>query len=279
MPKVEKVLKKLREQAAEKASATGAASAAENQPFQSGRERIDSISRTDLLERAIAVDLNRSALDANRIRGIESSEPGAAAYKMLRTRVLSRMRSNNWQKLAVTAPRANAGKSLTAINLAISLAQEPNQDVVLVDLDLRNPHIGSYLGLDPNFSLADYLTRDVPIEKVLLKLDIPRLYVIPGAERLEQSSELIASRRMALLTQTLISTSPSTIVVYDMPPLLEADDMLTFMPQVDAVLFVVAQLETQRTDLQRSNELFKELNLIGTVLNKSRDESPSDYYY
>lgn len=279
MPKVEKVLKKLREQAAEKASATGAASAAENQPFQSGRERIEAISRTDLLERAIAVDLNRSALDANRIRGIESSEPGAAAYKMLRTRVLSRMRSNNWQKLAVTAPRANAGKSLTAINLAISLAQEPNQDVVLVDLDLRNPHIGAYLGLDPNFSLADYLTRDVPIEKVLLKLDIPRLYVIPGAERLEQSSELIASRRMALLTQTLISTSPSTIVVYDMPPLLEADDMLTFMPQVDAVLFVVAQLETQRTDLQRSNELFKELNLIGTVLNKSRDESPSDYYY
>ena len=163
-------------------------------------------------------------------------------------------------------------------NLDISLAQESNQDVILVDLDLRNPHIGTYLGLSPEFSLADYLTNDVPIEKVLLKPDIPGLYVIPDAGRLDRSSELLASRQMAVLTQTLVSTSPSTIVVFDTPPLLEADDMLTFMPQVDAVLFVVAQLETQRSDLQRSNELFKEMNLLGTVLNKSCDESQSDYY-
>lgn len=282
MPKVEKVLRKLREQAAAKAAATDGevrTNAAEQQRLAGQRQPVEAIPRPDLLERAIATALDRDILDENRVRGIESGDPGAAAYKMLRARVLSRMRSNNWQKLAVTAPRAAAGKSLTAINLAISLAQEPNQEVILVDLDLRKPRIGSYLGLDPSYSLADYLTSDVPIEKVLLKLDIPRLYVIPGAERLEQSSELLASSRMALLTQTLAATSPSTIVVFDMPPLLEADDMLTFMPQVDAVLFVVAQLETRRSDLQLSNELFKELNLIGTVLNKSHDESPSDYYY
>jgi Mrp family chromosome partitioning ATPase len=282
MPKVEKVLKKLREEATAKAASTGgaaAANSAEKHKFMAHRESIEAIPRPDLLERAITVTLDREALEANRVRGTESSDPGAAAYKMLRTRVLRRMRSNSWHTLAVTAPRANAGKTLTAVNLAIGMAQESNQDVILVDLDLRNPHIGAYLGLDPKFSLADYLTNDVPIEKVLLKTNIPRLYVLPGANRLAQSSEIIASRRMALLMQTLVSTSPETIVVFDMPPLLEADDMLTFMPQVDAVLFVVAQLETRKVDLQRSHELFKELNLIGTVLNKSRDESPSEYYY
>ena len=231
MPQIEKVLKKLREEATAKAAAnegTAAAPAAEKQQFAVQQDPIEAIPRPDLLERASAVTLERSILDANRVTGIQSSDPGAAAYKMLRTRVLHRMRSNNWHKLAVTAPRANAGKTLTAINLAISLAQESNQDVILVDLDLRNPHIGTYLGLSPEFSVADCLTSDVPIEKVLLKPDISGLYVIPGAERQEQSSELLASRQMALLTQTLVSTSPSTIVVFDMPPLLEADDMLTF---------------------------------------------------
>jgi Mrp family chromosome partitioning ATPase len=218
-------------------------------------------------------------LNANRIRGIDSSEPGEAAYKMLRTRVLQRMRSNSWQKLAITSPRANAGKTLTAINLAISLAHEPNQQVILVDLDLRIPMVGKYLGLDPKYSLADYFKQDVGIEKVLLKpTNVRRLYVLPGVERLEHSSELLASHRMATLTQTLVSTSPSTIVIFDMPPLLEADDMLTFMPQVDALLFVVAQGETTRSDLEKSSDLFKEMSVLGTVLNKSGDEVASEYY-
>ena len=91
-------------------------------------------------------------------------------------------------------------------------------------------------------------------------------------------SELLASAQIGVFTQTLVSTSPSTIVIFDLPPLLEADDMLTFMPQVDAVLFVVAQGETRQVDLEKSNELFKDLNLLGTVLNKSGDEAPADYY-
>ena len=243
------------------------------------REKIDVTPRPELLEHACAVTLDPVILNANRIRGIESSEPGEAAYKMLRTRVLHRMRSNNWQKLAISSPRAGAGKTLTAINLAISLAHEPNQQVILVDLDLRNPSIGTYLGLEPKYGLGDHFKQDVGIEKVLIKpTNLRRLYIVPGSERSEHSSELLASRKMDILTQTLVLTSPSTIVIFDMPPLLEADDMLTFMPQVDAVLFVVAQSETTRGDLERSNELFKELSVLGTVLNKSGDEAPSEYY-
>ena len=243
------------------------------------REPIEVATRPELFEHACPVTLDALTLNANRIRGIDSSEPGEAAYKMLRTRVLQRMRSNSWQKLAITSPRANAGKTLTAINLAISLAHEPNQQVILVDLDLRIPMVGKYLGLDPKYSLADYFKQDVGIEKVLLKpTNVRRLYVLPGVERLEHSSELLASHRMATLTQTLVSTSPSTIVIFDMPPLLEADDMLTFMPQVDALLFVVAQGETTRSDLEKSSDLFKEMSVLGTVLNKSGDEVASEYY-
>jgi protein-tyrosine kinase len=209
--------------------------------------------------------------------GLQNAETGGPAYKMLRTRVLHRMRSNGWRKLAITSPRSNAGKTLTAINTAISLAQEANQQVVLVDLDLRNPKVGAYLGFESQPSLADHLLRGVPIDRVLVKTDIPRLYVIPGGERFENSSEILASAQMAQLTQTLVATSASTIVIFDLPPLLDADDMLTFAPQVDAVLFVIAQGETLRNDVERSNDLLKELTVLGTVLNKSSDEAPSYY--
>ena len=267
MPHVEKALSKLRREAQQQ------------RVNKSGfhRERVEIAGRPDLFEHARSVTLDPATLESNRIRGVEVSDPDAASYKMLRARVLHRMRGNNWHKLAVTSPRANSGKTLTSINLAISLAHEPNQDVILVDLDLRKPRVGEYLGLEMKHGLTDHLTREVPIEEVLIKPDIPRLYVIPSSLQLENSSELLASSRMSAFTETLVSSSRSIIVIFDVPPLLEADDMLTFMPQVDAVLFVVAQGQTKQSDVVKSNELLKDLNVLGTVLNKSDDEAPAYY--
>jgi protein-tyrosine kinase len=276
MGQIERTLAKLRQQALDSKSIK------QSQPRGSEPapppHQIDlPAARSDVLDHVRSVALDELTLERNRITGYQNSDVGGAAYKMLRTRVLQRMRSNGWRKLAVTSPRANAGKTLTAINMAISLAQEPNQQVVLVDLDLRNPKVGIYLGLDCQPSLSDHLLRDVPIEKVLVNPSIPRLYVVPNEDRLENSSEVIASAQMAQLTRTLLATSASTIVIFDLPPLLDADDMLTFMPQVDAVLFVVAQGETRVSDLEKSSDLFKELTVLGTVLNKSNDETPSYY--
>jgi protein-tyrosine kinase len=281
MGQIERTLAKLRQRAQESTTAATAQPSAKkgSQPAVPLPEQrvADPALRSDVLEHARSITLDPQVLEKNRVTGPQNADAGGAAYKMLRTRVLQRMRANGWRKLAVTSPRANAGKTLTAINTAISLAQEPNQQVVLVDLDLRNPMIGTYLGLESQPNLADHLLRGVPLERVLVKPGIPRLYVIPGAERFENSSEILASAQMALLTQTLLATSASTIVIFDLPPLLDADDMLTFSPQVDAVLFVVAQGETLRSDLEKSSELFKELTVLGTVLNKSSDEAPSYY--
>ncbi len=287
MGQIERTLAKLRQRALESTNAETKQPPAEvKQPQPKGSRPAPTappqsvevpVFRSDVLENAGSIVLDPQILERHRITGLQNSDVGGPAYKMLRTRVLQRMRSNGWRKLAVTSPRSNAGKTLTAINTAISLAQEPNQQVILVDLDLRNPKISSYLGFEPQFTLADHLLRDVPIEKVLVRPGIPRLYIIPNVDRLENSSEILASAQMIQLTKTLFATSPSTIVIFDLPPLLDADDMLTFMPQVDAVLFVVAQGETLRDDLERSSELFKELTVLGTVLNKSSDEAPSYY--
>lgn len=276
MGQIERTLAKLRQQALV-SSAPKHSQQPKGSQVTTHHGDADLVYRSDILDNARSVLLDQRVLEANRVIGVRGADAAGSAYRMLRTRVLQRMRSNGWRKLAVTSPRANAGKTLTAINMAISLAQEPNQQVVLVDLDLRSPKIATYLGLDVQASLTDHLLRDVPIENVLVKPDIPRLCVAPNSEPIENSSDVLASAGMHQLTRSLLSTSPSTIVIFDLPPLLDADDMLTFMPQVDAVLFVVAEGETRKGDIERSNELFKELTVLGTVLNKSSDEAPSYY--
>jgi protein-tyrosine kinase len=200
-----------------------------------------------------------------------------SAYKMLRTRLLQRMRANRWTKLAVTSARASAGKTLTAINTAISIAREPNQKVILVDLDLRRPSIARYLGLRPKHDLSDYLLHNVSIADVVLRTSIDRLLIVPSTSSHDNSSELLSSQRMLELVHLLSTDNQGCIVVYDFPPILDADDMLAFSPNIDALLFVVAEGETRRTDLQEVQDLIKDMDVAGVILNKSDDRSPTYY--
>lgn len=198
------------------------------------------------------------------------------SYKMLRTRILQRMRANGWRTLAITSATQGDGKSVSSINLAISLAGDVNYNVCLVDLDLRHSSLANYLGLRPKFGVSDCLERKVPAEQVLLRTDIDRLVVMPNVRTVVQSSELISSPAMYDLATQLVS-DPDRIVIYDMPPLLAADDMLAFEQIPDAILLVVAEGSTRRTDTMKSCELLENSNLIGTVLNRS-DERTAAYY-
>lgn len=198
------------------------------------------------------------------------------AYKMLRTRILQRMRSNLWQTIAVTSAAQGDGKSISSLNLAISLAGDVNHNVCLVDLDLRHSSVANYLGLKPKHGISDCLERQVPVEEALLRTNIDRLVVLPNVRTVTHSSELISSPRMHEIAAKLAS-DPARIVVYDMPPLLAADDMLAFEPIVDSILLVVAEGTTRRTDTMKAFELLESSNVIGTVLNRS-DERTAAYY-
>ena len=198
------------------------------------------------------------------------------AYKMLRTRILQRMRANMWQTIAVTSAAQGDGKSISSINLAISLAGDVNHNVCLVDLDLRHSSVASYLGLKPKLGISDCLEKQVPVEDALIMTDIDRLVVLPNVRTVTHSSELISSPKMREIAAKLAS-DPTRIVVYDMPPLLAADDMLAFEPIVDSILLIAAEGITRRTDTMKAFELLEDANVIGTVLNRS-DERTAAYY-
>lgn len=224
-----------------------------------------------------SIKIGPEVLRRNRvIAGLDDSAI-KSAYKILRTQVLQRMKANGWSTLAVTSPSAGEGKSLTAVNLAISIAKEVNHTVLLVDLDLRRPSIARYFGYEPDLGLRDYLLDDIPLSDILFTPGIDRLAVLPGGKPLADSSELLSAPKMVRLAQELKGRYPGRIVVYDMPPLLIADDVLAFAPHVDASLLVVQNGRTRKDELSNAVDLLDGFNVLGTVLNRSVDTVAGGY--
>ncbi len=215
------------------------------------------------------VVLSREFLRRQRVIAGYSPCDFVDAYKILRTRVLHKMREQGWNTLAVTSPSAGCGKSLTAINLALSIALEVHQTALLADANLRDPTVHRYLGIDPAVGLGDHLTDNVPLPKILINpKGISRFVVLPGKRPTFNSSELIASPRMAQLVQELKHRYPSRFVVFDLPHLGTAD-ALSFAPYVDAAILVVEEGKTTQQELSRAIAVLEGTPLVGLVLNKA----------
>jgi Mrp family chromosome partitioning ATPase len=220
-----------------------------------------------------------AAMERNCILPQIADQSALRAYKILRTRVLQRMNSKQWYALAITGLDSGQGKTLTAINLSIALAQDPNTAVYLVDLDLQRPKVGEYLGLNFEKGLGEYLLGEATIDEICYSPGIERLAIIPNSRTFEQSSDLLSGPRMLELVQRLNSEQPRRIVVYDMPPLLLSDDVLTFAPNnADGLLLVISEGATTRSQVEKSKDLLAEMNLIGVVLNRSMERNDAAYY-
>ena len=193
------------------------------------------------------------------------------AYKMLRTQVLQRLNENNWNVLAVTSPGTGEGKTLTALNLAVSLAMEVNYTVLLVDANLRHPSLHTHLGIPGEPGLSDYLLDDTPITELLVQpKGIDHLTVLPAGRALHKNSaEMLNSPKMSQLVEEMKNRYPSRIVVFDLPPVLSAADAMAFAPYVDATLLVIEEGKTKRKELQHALDLLASTNVLGTVLNKT----------
>lgn len=234
-------------------------------PAREGRRLPEDIVYT----RTRVVAANPSLLRERRVIAGWGPGPLSDAYKILCTQVLQRLRDRNANALAVTSPGDREGKTLTAINLSLSLAAEVDQTVLLVDADLRRPSIHRYFGMPPGPGLSDHLIDRVPVEDLLVNPGVERFVLLPGGRPLQNSTEMLGSRRMVALVQELKARYPARLVVFDLPPVLSAADSVAFAPFVDAALMVVEQNRTSRDALQQAAELLGSVELIGTVMNKA----------
>ncbi len=202
-----------------------------------------------------------------------------SAYKMLRTRTLQRMRQNDWHVIGVTSPLQGDGKSLTSVNLALSLARDVTLSVILVELDLRRPTICKQLGVDPINGLSDYLDGTAKLDEVLFRPEgTERFAILPNTEVYENSSETLSSPAVATLIDELRGSDPGRVIICDLPPYLATDDVLAFAPLADAFLVVVSEGTTSRDVLEKGLDILQELPLLGVVLNRSEDATTGYYY-
>jgi len=216
-------------------------------------------------------------LDRNRIVARRKRDATADIFRMLRTKVLQHISKNNVRTLAITSPNYGDGKTTIATNLALSLAQDVKQTVLLVDLDLRKPEMHNRLGIEPTVGLTDYLLRDARVPDCMVKPDVERLVLLPTSGAIDNSSEMLATPKMAALAHELKTRYADRIVIYDMPPLLTQDDTIAFLPNVDGVLLVVRDGVTKTEDLEYCLHLLEHTNLLGTVLNNSQERVGKRY--
>jgi Mrp family chromosome partitioning ATPase len=170
------------------------------------------------------------------------------------------------------------GKTLTAINLALSLAAEPNQAVMLLDLDLRRPAVARTLGLNIERGLESWFGGDEPTKNVCYGLEgVERFFVLPTVRPMSGSSEVLAGLATRKLFNELKGRDPGRLLIVDLPPILLSDDALMVAPLLDGVVLVVNERRTRREDLVRVVELLGNTRIVGTVLNRASQAEQRAY--
>jgi protein-tyrosine kinase len=250
--------------------------------FEPPRQRAGHFGDTpQIRERIEEVELDSAFLQSQRLVTYDGEDPRSRSFDMLRTEVLRSMDLKGWKTLAVTSPTPNCGKTLTAINLALSIARQPERRVLLVDLDLRKPRIATCLGLKcKEGGVVGIIEGRIDLHSAIVRAWVgdSRLEVLPTMPA-SNSSDLVGSAAMRLFLEEITRPSQSQIVILDLPPLLTGHDVISILPQVDCVLPVAAVGTTKVSEIQECyNHLF-ETNVVRFVLNKVPESIDTYVYY
>ncbi|WP_027182958.1 AAA family ATPase [Desulfovibrio inopinatus] len=214
--------------------------------------------------------LNNATLEQNRILTPDSSQAVKDAYDLLRTQILHRTKEKGWNTLMVTSAVSGEGKTITALNLALSMARQADQTALLVDANLRSPAVTGYLGLESeSMGLSDYLLQDdVIVPDLLINPDVEKFVVLPAGRPLSGSTDVLGTPRMRHLVGDLKNRYPDRYVIYDCPHILSMPDSLVFASYVDAILVVVEANSTSRHHIESAMKQLEGRNIVGTVINK-----------
>lgn len=223
------------------------------------------------------VVLDAAHLERHRVVSHQKTHSASWAFDVLRTQVLQKMDENGWRTLAITSPSVESGKTVVAINLAMSIAQQTHRTALLVDFDLRRPSVAKTLGLDQAQSLSDFLEGQVDVGQAMVNPGVERFVVLPTNRPVTNASEVLASAKVGNLISDLRERYSDRIVIFDLPPILAADDVMTVLPRIDCVLMVVGSGASTSNEVEEAMNRVSKANLLGVVLNK--DEAPAQNAY
>jgi protein-tyrosine kinase len=186
---------------------------------------------------------------------------------------------NRANLILVTSSLPGEGKTFTAINLALSIANERDRQVLLIDADVARPSISRVLGIKSGPGLVDYLDgQDISFSDVILSTNMPGFRVVPAGKLHKHSTELLSSNKMALLAEELSSRYSDRIIIFDSPPLLAATQGEILAKLVGQVVLVVEAERTLQSMVMESVDKLSSCDVVLAVFNKSNRNMDIDYY-
>jgi capsular exopolysaccharide synthesis family protein len=222
-----------------------------------------------------AVEHYSVRLNSLLVAGLAPKSLAAEQYRQLRTRLAHAEGANNLRTVLVTSPQKGEGKSVTSANLALTMAQELQRRVVIVEADLRKPSMQHLFGLPAGPGLTEYLAGAAELKDVMRFLPDHNLTVIHAGSTAANPAELLGSTAMRRLLDTLRTRFDR--VILDTPPVLPLADVAVLAPLVDGMLMVVRAGVTPKPAIENALRAFDSSRLLGIVLNDSGHEQ--DYRY
>jgi receptor protein-tyrosine kinase len=228
----------------------------------------------------------------DRLRAMNMLVPGSAIgneikddYRRIKRPLVSnaigqnRLAIERGNLLLVTSAVPGEGKTYTAVNLALSIANEMDTTVLLVDCDVAKQSVSRLLGLEKIRGLVDVLENDdLSIGDVIVQTDVPTLRVISAGKQHEYVNELLASRRMIDFIDEIGDRYSDRIIIFDSPPMLSAPQTQVLSSLVGQVVFVVEAGKTAQASVEEALGLIPKTTVTGIVLNKNEGLSGDDGY-
>ena len=201
----------------------------------------------------------------------------ARAFDLLRTRLRQTTLEHRWVNIAVTAPTSGSGNSFSATNLALSLSRVPGSRTVLMDMNMRSPGLARAFDMQAPGAMSDLLSGQADLGKGMLRVSDTLALGLNDQPEVNAAEILQDSATAETLLRLRASLQPE-IVLYDMPPMLEHDDLSAFLPQLDGVLLISDGTQTMARHLRECERMLEgQVPLLGIVLNRARASSLPKY--
>jgi len=205
--------------------------------------------------------------------------PMAEEYGKLKSVLMQRSAGEKFRScVMVTSSVPNEGKSLTAVNLALSLAQEVDNTVLLVDADFRNPSVHSYLNVEQGVGLSEVLAGKARLEEAIIATGIGKLSIIRAGRSVDNPAELFISNRTNAVIKELKGRYPDRFILFDTAPVLPFAEPRSLAFLMDGVLMVVREQLASRESVQEAVESLKGCPLLGIVYNAACSVDNSGRY-
>jgi len=219
------------------------------------------------------LSLDSSLITWNAPNSFESEQ-----FKLIRNRILFPESGKSFQSVMITSAVPGEGKSFVSANLAISIARNINQHVLLIDCDMRRPSIHRMFGFERVPGLTNYLENNTPLHTLLLKTTVEKLTILPVGDPPPNPAELLSSKKMFDLLYEVKNRYNDRYIIIDLPPPKLTSETEALARLVDGILLVIEYGSTKRELIMDLIRTLGKDKIIGVVFNRYDDWVSGQYY-